>query len=53
MNDAQNVNVDNSEEFKSRLESLKNDLKKEFYLRDLIAKNITDDSVKTAGECVK
>lgn len=53
LNDAKDVNIDNSEEFKLRLESLKNDLKKEFYLRDLIAKNVTDDAVKIKYEELK
>ena len=46
LSDAKKSGVENTEKFNTRLENLKNDLAKEFYLGDLIEKNVTEDAIK-------
>ena len=47
LSDAKKSGVENTDEFNSRLSALKDDLIKEFYLKDLISENITEDSIKS------
>lgn len=44
--DAKAAGIESTSEFISKLESLKNDLAKEFYIKNLIDQNVTDESVK-------
>ena len=48
--EAKKSNLANSEEFKERLKKAKEDLLKEMYLQDLIAKNIYDGDIKSKYE---